>query len=107
VLLSLRKPFTWSEYNPDRLLQGQRAVVKQLIDPSAWKVDSPTFERGRYRPSLLEQTDPHQAALKNTIADAPTTTRTKTNTRMAGSSTTSSALPVVVACISRIPTVAR
>jgi hypothetical protein len=57
--------------------------------------------------SLLEQTDPHQAALKNTMADAPTTTRTKSNIKMAGSSTTRSALPVVVECISRIPTVAR
>jgi hypothetical protein len=59
------------------------------------------------RPSLLEQPDPHQAALKNTMADAPTTTTTKTRIKMAGSSTTSSALPVVVACISRIPTVAK
>jgi hypothetical protein len=59
------------------------------------------------RPSLLEQTDPHQAALKNTMADAPTTTTTKTSITMAGSSTTRSALPVLVECISRIPTVAR
>src|SRR5215218_9613784 len=59
------------------------------------------------RPSLLDQTDPHQAALKNTMADAPTTTNTNTRIKIAGSSTTSSALPVVVACISRIPTVAR
>ena len=41
------------------------------------------------------------------MADAPTTTRTKTSITMAGSTTTSSALPVVVACISRIPTVAK
>jgi hypothetical protein len=39
----LRKPITWGEYNPDRLLQTQRAVVKQLIHPSAWKVDPPNF----------------------------------------------------------------
>jgi hypothetical protein len=58
-------------------------------------------------PSLLEQNDLYQAALKYTMADAPTTTRIKSSIRMAGSSTTRSALPVVVACISRIPTVAR
>jgi hypothetical protein len=67
--------------------------------------------RGEFRKvnssKLLEQNDPHQAALKYTMADAPTTTRTKTSIRMAGSSTTRSALPVVVECISRIPTVAR
>jgi hypothetical protein len=59
------------------------------------------------RASLPKQTDPHQAALKNTMADAPTTTTTKTSITMAGSSTTRSALPVLVECISRIPTVAR
>jgi hypothetical protein len=48
---------------------------------------------------LLEQTDPPQAALKYTMADAPTTTRTKTRIKMAGSTTTSSALPVVVASL--------
>ena len=37
--------------------------------------------------SLLEQTDPHQAALKNAMADAPITT-TKSSIKMAGSSTT-------------------
>src|SRR5215208_1748117 len=58
-------------------------------------------------PSLLEQDDLYQAALKYTMAEAPTTTRIKSSMRMAGSSTTRSALPVVVACISRIPTVAR
>ena len=56
---------------------------------------------------LLGQTGWPQAALKNTMADAPTTTKTNTSTRMAGSSTTKSALPVVVACISRMPKVAR
>jgi hypothetical protein len=40
------------------------------------------------------------------MADAPTTTTTNTNIRMAGSSTTRSALPVVVECVSRIPPVA-
>jgi hypothetical protein len=55
----------------------------------------------------LEPTDRPQAALKNTMADAPTTTTTRIRIRMAGSSTTSSALPVLVECISRIPTVAR
>ena len=59
------------------------------------------------RNPLHEQTNRPQAALKNTIADAPTTTTTKTSIKMAGSSTTRSALPVVVACISRMPTVAR
>ena len=59
------------------------------------------------RNPLIEKTDRHQAALKNTIADAPATTTIKTRIKMAGSSTTSSALPVVVACISRMPTVAR
>jgi hypothetical protein len=54
-----------------------------------------------------EQTNHPQAALKNTMADAPTTTKTKTSIKMAGSTTTRSALPVVVACISRMPTVAR
>ncbi len=48
-----------------------------------------------------------QAARKYTMADAPTTTTTNSSTKMAGSSTTNSALPVVVACISRMPTVAR
>jgi hypothetical protein len=57
--------------------------------------------------SLLEQTDSHQAALKNTMADAPTTTTTKASITMAGSTTISSALPVVVACISLMPTVAK
>jgi hypothetical protein len=57
--------------------------------------------------SLLEQTDSNQAALKNTMADAPTTTTTKASIRMAGSTTISSALPVVVACISLRPTVAK
>jgi hypothetical protein len=57
--------------------------------------------------SLLEQTDSHQAALKNTMADAPTTTTTKASIKMAGSTTISSALPVVVACISLMPTVAK
>jgi hypothetical protein len=41
------------------------------------------------------------------MADAPTTTTTKSKIRIAGSTTTSSALPVVVVCISRIPTVAK
>jgi hypothetical protein len=41
------------------------------------------------------------------MADAPTTTTTNTSIRMAGSSTTTSALPVLVECVSRIPTVAR
>src|SRR3712207_8822915 len=48
-----------------------------------------------------------QAALKNTMADAPASTTTNANIRIAGSNTTRSALPVVVACISRMPTVAR
>src|SRR5215211_4850211 len=48
-----------------------------------------------------------QATLKYTTADAPTNTTTRTKTRMAGSNTTRSARPVVVECISRIPTVAR
>jgi hypothetical protein len=56
------------------------------------------------RSSLRDQTNPYWAALKNTMADAPTTTKTKTTIKMAG---TTSALPVVVACISRIPTVAK
>jgi hypothetical protein len=42
----------------------------------------------------------YQAALKNRMADAPTTT-TSTSIRMAGTSTTRSALPVLVECISR------
>jgi hypothetical protein len=89
--------------------------------PHAEAVDPPlmpfhTVSEGRFsevrvrrvlQPSLLQQPDPHQAALKNTMADAPTTTTTKASIRMAGSSTTRSALPVVVECISRIPTVAR
>jgi hypothetical protein len=57
--------------------------------------------------SLLEHTDSHQAALKYTMADAPTTTTTKASIKMAGSTTISSALPVVVACISLMPTVAK
>jgi hypothetical protein len=57
--------------------------------------------------SLVEQKELYQAALKYTMADAPTTTRIRSSIRMAGSSTTRSALPVVVECISRIPTVAR
>jgi hypothetical protein len=46
---------------------------------------------------LLEQSDPHQAALKYTMADAPTTTTTNTSIKMAGSSTTRSALPPTLA----------
>jgi hypothetical protein len=41
------------------------------------------------------------------MADAPTTTTTKISITMAGSTTISSALPVVVACISLMPTVAK
>jgi hypothetical protein len=84
-------PREFARYSPE-CVEGEFSEVR------VWRV---------IRPSLLEQTDPHQAALKNTMADAPTTTTTNTSIRMAGSSTTSSALPVVVACISRIPTVAR
>ncbi len=89
--------------------------------PHAEAIDPPlkpfhTSSEGRFsdvrvrrvlQPSLLKQPDPHQAALKNTMADAPTTTTTNTSIRMAGNNTTRSALPVVVACISLIPTVAR
>jgi hypothetical protein len=46
-----------------------------------------------------------QAALKNKMADAPTTTNTRI--KIAGSNTTRSALPVVVACISLMLTVAK
>ena len=59
------------------------------------------------RNSQHEQANPSQAALKNTMADAPTTTKTKTSIKMAGSTTIRSALPEVVACISRMPTVAK
>src|SRR3712207_4053996 len=63
--------------------------------------------RALLKNSLPEQANRPQAALKYTMADAPTSTTTKTSIKMAGSNTTRSALPVVVACISRMPTVAK
>ena len=75
---------------------------------------SPNGRRSGHKEDERSRGDPRpgnpncpQAALKYTMADAPTTTKTNASTKIAGSKTTSSALPVVVPCISRMPTVAR
>ena len=104
-----------SPVQPERRRNGDRvdAAVYGGLSPGVEQgVASNELVRGKddpisYRVSLPKRADILQTALKYKRADAPTSTRTRTSIKMAGSNTTRSALPVVVPCISRIPTVAR
>jgi hypothetical protein len=100
---------------PERRRSGDRenAAVYGGLPPGVEQVvASHVLVRGKDGPisywvSPPKRADSLQTALKYKRADAPTSTRTSTSIKMAGSNTTRSALPVVVPCISRIPTVAR